>query len=104
MPELDENSAKAFQTRTGIEIDVWDVDTQSEHKLGISKWYTDFYSIDSYWSKEFIERRELKVNDKIKFGVDQLYSRFCVCVIRGNQELDDLTEVNEAVIRFFRRE
>ncbi|KZV16122.1 hypothetical protein F511_13258 [Dorcoceras hygrometricum] len=59
------NHIGEFNPKRGVEIDVYDVDTETTHTLMLKKWKTNSYVLNKGWTKDFVKRRVLKKNDKI---------------------------------------
>ncbi|KAK2653928.1 hypothetical protein Ddye_013784 [Dipteronia dyeriana] len=70
------------ETMDGLRVFVWDVETESEHKMVFKKWNSSgsFILIGS-WCPEFVHRRSLKEGDEVGFLWDPYSSRFLFRVL-----------------------
>ncbi|XP_031102671.1 putative B3 domain-containing protein At1g78640 [Ipomoea triloba] len=62
---MDEERCAACESREGLRVKMWDLDTGSEHELSLKKWQTGSFLFTSNWSKEFVRRRNLQEGDCI---------------------------------------
>ncbi|XP_047251152.1 uncharacterized protein LOC124886514 [Capsicum annuum] len=65
LPFMDEEQQYTIcNDSCGIDVTVFDVDTQTEHSLTFKKWNGNFYLIKA-WTAEFVKRRNLEKDDVI---------------------------------------
>jgi hypothetical protein len=80
LPKWDANRTESL--RKGVQVCVWDCDTESEHQLVFKKWASNgSYVLIGKWRKEFVERRFLNKGDQIELHWDQTNSRFIFSVL-----------------------
>lgn len=70
-----------FEHNTGIDIDVYDIDTSTNHILTLKMWKTKSFVLVKNWKKDFLTRRELKVKDEIGLRWDAQNLRFQFTVL-----------------------
>ncbi|KEH41214.1 putative transcription factor B3-Domain family [Medicago truncatula] len=82
IPVLLDGAAAALQE--GVQVQVWDIDTKSP--LSIVFMYrhsAKMYVFTKTWTKEFVNRRELKKGDQIGLRWDQNNQRFDFSVLKN---------------------
>ncbi|XP_016469215.1 uncharacterized protein LOC107791634 [Nicotiana tabacum] len=90
IPYLDEQKATDCQKLCGTDVNVWDLDTQSEYSLTLKKWATDSFQLIKSWTPYFVKRRNLKEDDVIALRWDRNNSRFCFRVrSRHDHQVDN---------------
>ncbi|XP_031103212.1 putative B3 domain-containing protein At1g78640 [Ipomoea triloba] len=62
---MDEDRCAACESREGLRVKMWDLDTLSEHELSLKQWQTGSFVINNNWSMEFVKRRNLQEGDYI---------------------------------------
>ncbi|KAG5592431.1 hypothetical protein H5410_042945 [Solanum commersonii] len=73
------------QQLCGVDVAVFDMDTQTSHILTLKKWSTNSFHLVKAWTKDFVKRRNLKENDVISICWEKSNSRFCFRVQMRNQ-------------------
>ncbi|XP_049378294.1 B3 domain-containing protein At2g33720-like [Solanum stenotomum] len=73
------------QQLRGVDVIVFDMDTQTSHVLTLKKWSTNSFHLVKAWTKDFVKRRNLKENDVISICWEKSNSRFCFRVQMRNQ-------------------
>ncbi|XP_019186492.1 PREDICTED: putative B3 domain-containing protein At1g78640 [Ipomoea nil] len=76
LPFMDEERRAACESREGLRVNVWDLDTRSEHELSLKQWRSGSFVLTSYWSREFVRRRNLQTGDFIRLRWDTENRRF----------------------------
>ncbi|KAG5592429.1 hypothetical protein H5410_042943 [Solanum commersonii] len=69
----------------GVDVTVFDMDTQTSHILTLKKWSTNSFHLVKAWTKDFVKRRNLKENDAISIRWEKSNSRFCFRVQMRDQ-------------------
>ncbi|XP_060211231.1 uncharacterized serine-rich protein C215.13-like [Lycium barbarum] len=82
----EEQQAIVCQGKCGIDVTVFDLDTQTEHILTLKKWATNNFQLVKAWTTEFVKRRNLKQDDVIAIRWEKNNSRFCFRVEKRHQE------------------
>ncbi|KDP45079.1 hypothetical protein JCGZ_01579 [Jatropha curcas] len=83
LPLLSSDLLDGVVSSCGIPVTFWDVDTETKHKLIFKKWATSrSYVFVGGWTRQFVQRRNLKEGDEVGIYWDVLNSRFNFCVIR----------------------
>ncbi|KAK2454016.1 B3 domain-containing protein [Trifolium repens] len=73
---------EAAYQQEGVEVQVWDVDTKSNHSLVFKIWHSaPSYLFTKTWYNDFVLRRGLKEGDAIGFHWDQANQRFNFSVL-----------------------
>ncbi|TKY47010.1 B3 domain-containing protein [Spatholobus suberectus] len=82
LPVLSLESQREAKNEKGTKIMIWDVDTQSMHHLVFKFWASSksYVFIDN-WTKDFVNRRSLKIGDEIGFHWDAYNNRFDFSVL-----------------------
>ncbi|KAL2554993.1 B3 domain-containing protein [Forsythia ovata] len=80
------NPSEFCQNIEGIRVTVFDVDTLTEHMLTLKKWKTNSFVLLNNWTKNFVSRRQLKVNDKVGLRWDVNASRLEFTVLEKHQD------------------
>jgi len=66
-----------------VQVHVWDIDTKSPHSVVFKYWPSaKSYVFTKIWTREFVNRRELKKGDKIGLRWDQNNQRFDFSVLK----------------------
>ncbi|KAH0643906.1 hypothetical protein KY289_034880 [Solanum tuberosum] len=73
------------QQLCGVNVTVFDMDTQTSHILTLKKWSTNSFHLVKAWTKDFVKRRNLKEKDAISIRWDKSNSRFCFRVQMRDQ-------------------
>ncbi|KAM3264080.1 hypothetical protein P3L10_001074 [Capsicum annuum] len=61
LPFMDEEQQYTIcNDSCGIDVTVFDVDTQTEHSLTFKRWSSDIFLLSKVWTPEFVKRRNLK--------------------------------------------
>jgi len=82
VPVLLDRAAVAFG-KGGVQVQVWDIDTKSPHSVVFKYWPSaKSYVFTKTWTKEFVNRRELKKDDQIGLRWDQNNQRFDFSVLK----------------------
>lgn len=55
---------------SGLLFSVWDCDTNTQHELLFKQWSNGAYVLINNWMKEFVKRRQLKVDDEVGLYLD----------------------------------
>ncbi|XP_019167841.1 PREDICTED: putative B3 domain-containing protein At1g78640 [Ipomoea nil] len=76
LPLMDEERCATCQSREGLRVKIWDLDTFSEHELSLKQWKTRSFLLTSNWSMEFVKRRNLQEGDCIGLLWDTQHLRF----------------------------
>ncbi|GAU25261.1 hypothetical protein TSUD_17740 [Trifolium subterraneum] len=76
--------AEAAKQKEGVEVQVWDVDTQSLHSLVFKIWSSAQNVFIKTWLSDFVLRRELKKGDVIGLQWDQANQRFNFSVLKSS--------------------
>ncbi|TXG70971.1 hypothetical protein EZV62_005906 [Acer yangbiense] len=64
-------------TSDGLRVYVWDVETESEHKMVLKRWHScGSFILIGGWCPEFVHRRSLKEGDEVGFLWEPYSSRF----------------------------
>ncbi|RHN78747.1 putative transcription factor B3-Domain family [Medicago truncatula] len=67
----------------GVQVQVWDIDTKSPHSVVFKYWPSaKSYVFTKTWTKEFVNRRELKKDDQIGLRWDRNNQRFDFSVLK----------------------
>ncbi|KAK6782862.1 hypothetical protein RDI58_020658 [Solanum bulbocastanum] len=69
----------------GVDVTVFDMDTQTSHVLILKKWSTNSFHLVKAWTKDFVKRRNLKEKDAISIRWEKSNSRFCFRVQMRDQ-------------------
>ncbi|KAK3220649.1 hypothetical protein Dsin_014619 [Dipteronia sinensis] len=74
---------KVIETSSdGLRVFVWDVETESEHKMVFKRWNSSgSFILSGSWCPEFVHRRDLKEGDEVGFLWDPYSSRFLFRVL-----------------------
>ncbi|XP_049361627.1 putative B3 domain-containing protein At1g78640 [Solanum verrucosum] len=64
------------QQLCGVDVTVFDMDTQTSHILTLKKWSTNSFHLVKAWTKDFVKRRNLKEKDAISIRWEKSNSRF----------------------------
>ncbi|KAK4338627.1 hypothetical protein RND71_043114 [Anisodus tanguticus] len=87
LPFMDEQQqAIICEELCGVDVTVFDMDTETEHILTLKKWKTNCFQLVKAWTTEFVKRRNLKQDDLIEIRWEKDNSRFCFRVLRRHQE------------------
>nr|XP_016439321.1 PREDICTED: uncharacterized protein LOC107765209 [Nicotiana tabacum] len=89
IPFLDEQKATDCHKLSGTDVNVWDLDTQSEYSLTLKKWETHSFQLIRNWTPNFVKRRNLKQDDVIALRWDRNNSRFCFRVPSRHDHQED---------------
>ncbi|KAH0741376.1 hypothetical protein KY290_034419 [Solanum tuberosum] len=81
----EEEQSIICQQLCGVDVTVYDMDTQTSHSLTLKKWSTNSFHLVKAWTKDFVKRRNLKENDVISIRWEKTNSRFCFRVDMRNQ-------------------
>ncbi|KAG5592434.1 hypothetical protein H5410_042948 [Solanum commersonii] len=81
----EEEQSIICQQLCGVDVTVYDMDTQTSHILTLKKWSTNSFHLVKAWTKDFVKRRNLKENDVISIRWEKTNSRFCFRVDMKNQ-------------------
>ncbi|KAH0741373.1 hypothetical protein KY290_034416 [Solanum tuberosum] len=81
----EEEQSIICQQLCGVDVTVFDMDTQTSHILTLKKWSTNSFHLVKAWTKNFVKRRNLKENDVISICWEKTNSRFCFRVDTRNQ-------------------
>ncbi|XP_015159432.1 putative B3 domain-containing protein At1g78640 [Solanum tuberosum] len=81
----EEEQSIICQQLCGVDVTVYDMDTQTSHILTLKKWSTNSFHLVKAWTKDFVKRRNLKENDVISICWEKTNSRFCFRVQMRNQ-------------------
>lgn len=83
LPHLSEGDQTKIQDGEGVNVVVFDEDTQTEHELVLKRMVntTRSYVLNGGWIKKFVQRRELKRGSKIGFFWGGFSSRLHFCVL-----------------------
>uniref|UniRef100_M1DCE7 Transcription factor n=1 Tax=Solanum tuberosum TaxID=4113 RepID=M1DCE7_SOLTU len=81
----EEEQSIICQQLCGVDVTVFDMDTQTSHILTLKKWSTNSFHLVKAWTKDFVKRRNLKENDVISICWEKTNSRFCFRVDMRNQ-------------------
>ncbi|KAH0642825.1 hypothetical protein KY289_033799 [Solanum tuberosum] len=65
------------QQLCGVDVTVFDMDTQTKHILTLKKWSTNSFHLVKAWTKDFVKKKNLKENDVISICWEKTNSRFC---------------------------
>nr|GMD46504.1 putative B3 domain-containing protein At1g78640 [Ipomoea batatas] len=76
LPLMDEERRAACESREGLRVKIWDVDTGSEHELSLKKWNTGSFVLTTNWSEEFVRGKNLQKGDCIRLRWDTQNLRF----------------------------
>ena len=69
--------------KNGVQVSVWDCDTNSEHQLLFKQWSSnESYVFIESWNMEFVKRRGPNEADEIGLYWDQSNSRFSFSVLK----------------------
>ena len=92
LPVLSVESKREAKTEKGTKITIWDVDTQSMHYLVFKFWVSSrsYVFIDN-WTKEFVNRRSLQINDEIGFHWNSYKNQFDFSVLARASSARDQT-------------
>ena len=92
LPVLSVESKREAKTEEGTKITIWDVDTQSMHYLVFKFWVSSrsYVFIDN-WTKEFVNRRSLQINDEIGFHWNSYKNQFDFSVLARASSARDQT-------------
>ncbi|KZV54043.1 hypothetical protein F511_17431 [Dorcoceras hygrometricum] len=71
-----------FDLERGMEIDVYDVDTDTTHTLVLKKCETNSYVLNNGWIKDFVNSRMLKKNDQIGLRWEEHHRRLEFTLIK----------------------
>lgn len=71
-----------FDGKQGTKLDVYDVDTRTEHTLLLKTWQTESFVLVKGWMKDFVRRRKLHMNDIIGLRWEENDARFEFTVLR----------------------
>ncbi|KZV30563.1 hypothetical protein F511_05713 [Dorcoceras hygrometricum] len=71
-----------FNPERGVEIDVYDVDTEMTHTLVLKRWKTNSYVLNNGRTKDFVKRMVLKKNDKIGLRWEEHDRRLELTIIK----------------------
>ncbi|KAG5592437.1 hypothetical protein H5410_042951 [Solanum commersonii] len=80
-----EEQSIVCQQLCGVDVTVFDMDTQTKHVLTLKKWSTNSFHLVKAWTKDFVKRRNLKEKDAISIRWEKSNSRFCFRVDTRNQ-------------------
>ncbi|KAM3267150.1 hypothetical protein P3S67_032661 [Capsicum chacoense] len=80
----EEEQAVICNELRGVDVKVYDMDTQTVHILNLRKWATNSFQLVKAWTSEFVKRRNLKEDDVIWIRWDKNYYRFCFRVHMRN--------------------
>ncbi|KAM3397294.1 hypothetical protein P3S68_000806 [Capsicum galapagoense] len=80
----EEEQAVICNELRGVDVKVYDMDTQTEHILNLRKWATNSFQLVKAWTSEFVKRRNLKEDDVIWIRWDKNNYRFCFRVHMRN--------------------
>ena len=82
LPFMNEQERSVIcQQLCGVDVTVFDMDTQTSHILTLKKWSTNSFHLVKAWTKDFVKRRNLKENDEISIRWEKTNSRFCFRVV-----------------------
>ncbi|KEH41227.1 putative B3 domain-containing protein At1g78640 [Medicago truncatula] len=82
VPVLLDGAAADFG-KGGVQVQVWDIDTKSPHSVVFKYWPSaKSYVFTKTWTKEFVNRRELKKDDQIALRWDRNNQRFDFSVLK----------------------
>ncbi|CAA7036967.1 unnamed protein product [Microthlaspi erraticum] len=83
LPNLSEDDQNKIQDGVGVDVEVFDEDTRTEHKLTLKRmvYTTRSYVLNGVWIKQFVQRRELKRGNRIGFFWNGFSSRLHFCVL-----------------------
>ncbi|TMW80656.1 hypothetical protein EJD97_017222 [Solanum chilense] len=82
LPFMNEQERSVIcQQLCGVDVTVYDMDTQTSHILTLKKWATNSFHLVKAWTKDFVKRRNLKENDEISIRWEKTNSRFCFRVV-----------------------
>nr|GMD72420.1 putative B3 domain-containing protein At1g78640 [Ipomoea batatas] len=57
---MDMERCRACQSRDGLRVKIWDLDTESsEHELSLKQWKTGSFLVTSNWNTDFVKMRSL---------------------------------------------
>ncbi|KAL2240023.1 B3 domain-containing protein At2g33720 [Sesamum indicum] len=83
LPHLRDNDM--LKLWRGVEVVVWDVDTESEHVLVLRRWKSSgSYVLHKNWLSDFVMRRGLEMNDVIGLRWDDENSRLEFKLLQKN--------------------
>ncbi|QHO35027.1 hypothetical protein HN873_029570 [Arachis hypogaea] len=75
--------------KEGMEVEIWDVDTQSMHSLVFKRWGSSrSYVFMANWTKDFVKRRSLKSGHEVAFHWNPYANRFHFSVLKSATEED----------------
>jgi hypothetical protein len=70
----------------GIQVKIWDIDTNSMHFLKLKQWACGSYVFNDGWIQDFVARRNLQKGDEIGLHWDQYNRHFNFSVLRTYQD------------------
>ena len=83
LPVLEVKTDDDALTNKGFLVRIWDVNTESEHKLNFKLWKSSGgYIFNRWWMEDFVKRRDLKRGDEIGFHWDPYKRQFDFSVIK----------------------
>ncbi|KAG9148583.1 hypothetical protein Leryth_018297 [Lithospermum erythrorhizon] len=65
----------------GIRVDVLDADYGSTHQLTLRRWQSNSFVLISNWTRDFVNRRRLAINNTIGLSWDSRTSRLVFSVL-----------------------
>nr|XP_010325691.1 B3 domain-containing protein At2g33720 [Solanum lycopersicum] len=78
LPFMNEQERSVIcQQLCGVDVTVFDMDTQTSHILTLEKWSTNSFHLVKAWTKDFVKRR----NDEVSIRWEKTNSRFCFRVV-----------------------
>ncbi|XWS45624.1 hypothetical protein CRYUN_Cryun15aG0152500 [Craigia yunnanensis] len=75
------NADELTKIKEGLQVFVWDCDTQTEHEMVFKQWNNGANVLIKNWVKGFVKRRELKLGDEIGLYWDKCSSTFKFSVL-----------------------
>lgn len=85
LPLMDKSMIEECQKKSGKEVIVWDVDTDSRHDIVFKQWKDGkTFVLVSNWKDDFVIRRNLRINDEVGLLWNQITSMFYFSVINKN--------------------
>lgn len=76
LPFLSFGDILKIENSENVSVNVWDDDTDSEHRVKFKKWSSSqAFVLTGQWTEEFVRRRRLKKNDEICLRWNYLKSR-----------------------------
>ncbi|KAF3442492.1 hypothetical protein FNV43_RR16408 [Rhamnella rubrinervis] len=88
---MSERLIKDVNSNAGAKVSVWDSETRTAHDLVLKLWPScQSYVLIGKWTKEFVERRELKKDDEIGLYWSSFASMFHFCVLHRAPQTNTL--------------